>query len=296
MKIVYLVFTHKNERQIKRLVARLRTGSNSFLLIHHDHSKGVALPFQNGSDLHVIPDYVPIKWGDASLLLATLRSLSWLEKERFEFDWLITISGQDYPVQPPRSIEAFLNSTAHDAFVAHELIHEDPARHQRSWQTMCLRHYFYHSVRLFGREYRLKRRHPYRNGFDCYAGSNWMNLSRRAVEYLWSKKEMTARLVSYLKGTFGPDETLFQTVLLNGSGLNIASDDKRFVLWRDDLPNPLMLCLDHLEAIVGSGAFFARKFDDTVCPEVLDQLDEVIQPASFQEAKFRCDQGHVPRL
>ncbi len=40
MKITYLLLKYRNERQIKRLIARLRHGSDSFVLVHHDYSKG----------------------------------------------------------------------------------------------------------------------------------------------------------------------------------------------------------------------------------------------------------------
>lgn len=286
MKIVYLLYTHRNERQIRRLAARLRTGSDSFLLIHHDHGKGVTLPVRGGSDVHVINDYVPVTWGDATLLLATLRGIRWLEEEKFDFDWVVTLSGQDYPVQPLHRTESFLKNTAYDGFVAHELIHEDPKQHQRYWQTECMFRYFYHYdpiLRVLDRKFRLKRRHPYRNGFNCYAGSNWLNLSRTAVEYLWSKKDIQARLIRYFEKSFFPEETFFQTILLNNSELSIANDDKRFILWRDSAKHPELLCLEHLDAMVGSGDFFARKFDDSVCPEILDRLDDVVQPASIGE-------------
>jgi hypothetical protein len=47
----------------------------------------------------------------------------WLEEEKFDFDWLITTSGQDYPVQPLHRIESFLENTSRDAFVEHEAAH-----------------------------------------------------------------------------------------------------------------------------------------------------------------------------
>ena len=222
MKIVYLLLTHKNEPQIRRLVARLRAGGDSFLLIHHDYTKGVSLSYPNSPDVHVIRDYVPIRWGDVSLLLATLRGIRWLGEERFDFDWLITLSGQDYPARPLSRVEASLRSTAHDAFVAHELIREDPALHERPWQTLCLYHYFYRSIHLFGREYRIKRRHPYKGVFNCYAGSNWLNLSCRAVEYLWSQKELNSNLVRFISVTIIQEEIIYKTVRLNGLGLEDA--------------------------------------------------------------------------
>jgi hypothetical protein len=276
MKIVYYLLTHKSPRQIERLVDRLRTGSNGFVLIHHDQSKGIPLSITDSSDVHIMRDHLPVKWGHISLTLAMLRGIEWLGEESFNFDWLLIISGQDYPMKRIGKIESFLGTTTFDAFVHHELIHEDPAFHERYYQTLCMRRYFCRRIKIPGlRPVFVKRRHPYRF-MNCYAGSQWLNLSRRAVEYLWSKGETLGYLLRYLRRVECPDETLFQTVLLNGSNLDIANDDKRFIVWREDDDHPQILSLEHLREMADSDAWFARKVDEEVCPGILDSLDGMI--------------------
>jgi len=45
-----------------------------------------------------------------------LRCYAWL-LERVEFDWVVTVSGQDYPIRPPAQIERKLAAGPYDGYV-----------------------------------------------------------------------------------------------------------------------------------------------------------------------------------
>jgi hypothetical protein len=275
MRTVFYLMTHKNERQIKRLVKHLRSFGNAFVLVHHDASSPV-LTLPASSDVCLIDDPVRVRWGGFSQVEMMSKGIDWLEATRTEFDWLIILSGQDYPAMPVAQIETELRDTQFDAFVDNELIHEDPARHTNNFQAVCMRRYFMRTIRIPGvRRFHFRRTHPYSEAFQCYAGSNWLNLSRKAVEVLWSMKAERASLARHLRHAPCPDETFFQTLLFNGSSLNIQSWDRRFYMWREDASNPEILGIDDLDRIRASGAWFARKVDDTVDTELLDRLDSV---------------------
>jgi hypothetical protein len=81
--------------------------------------------------------------------------------------------------------------------------------------------------------------------------------------------------MQYLRHAKCPDETIFHTALMSDSGLKVDNTDKRFIVWREGANNPEILGLEHLDAIVASDAWFARKVDEPVCPELLDRLDEI---------------------
>jgi len=276
MNIVYYVMTHKNERQIKRLVAHLQSSANSFVLIHHD-AKRAPLALSPGNDLHVLNDPAEVRWGHISVVRAMWRGIEWLEKERFPFDWMIFLSGQDYPIRPLNQIEAELQHTKHDGFVHHEIIHEDSALHERDFHALCMQRYFLRRLKIPGmRPRHFKRRHPYSAGMKCFAGSQWLNLSHRAVELIWSRRTRVTALMQYLSKASCPSETVFHTVLMNDSNLEIQNSDKRFIVWRDEADNPETLGLEQLDGILSSDAWFARKVDDTVSSELLDRLDDIV--------------------
>jgi hypothetical protein len=69
------------------------------------------------------------------------------------------------------------------------------------------------------------------------------------------------------------DEACFHTILGNAPGLSFAPGNGRFIRWQGN-DSPDILCAADLPALFGSGAHFARKFDEVVDATVLDRLDE----------------------
>jgi hypothetical protein len=106
-------------------------------------------------------------------------------------------------------------------------------------------------------------------GIPIYVGSSWMSLSRLAVLTVLSAPQ---DVLTFFRHVPCPDEACFQTILLNAEGLTFAPDHGRFIRW-DNKENPEILTTRDLEAMVDSGAHFARKFDDQVDAAVLDLLD-----------------------
>lgn len=280
MNVIYYVMTHKNERQVKRLLKHLESSGNSLVLIHHD-AKSTPLALRPRDNLCVLDNPVKVRWGHISQVHAMWRGIEWLERENLPFDWMIFLSGQDYPIKPLSQIEAELRRTKVDGYVHYEIIHEDHSLHKRYFHTVCMERYFLRRLKIPGMEPRyFRRRHPYVGGMKCFAGSSWLNLSYRAVQCLWSRKAMIDSLSHYLRKAPCPDETVFQTVLMNDSNLRIENTDRRFTVWRDDADNPETLGLEHLSRILSSDAWFARKVDETISLRLLDRLDDIVVPRS----------------
>ena len=119
VKVVYLILTHTNPEQILRLVKSLSSGNSaSHIVIHHNYSCSDLCtdPFERFNNVHLVEDPVCVRWGEFSLTQAVLHSIEWISR-KFKFNWLVFISGQDYPIQPIREIEKFLNTTNYDGFI-----------------------------------------------------------------------------------------------------------------------------------------------------------------------------------
>jgi len=117
--VVYFIASHTNPQQIVRLVETLRAGSSTAsIVIHHDYSKSYLDPaaFEGMHNIYIIEEYIPVQWGAFSLTEMTLHSFRWI-LNHLEFDWLVFISGQDYPIQPLSHIEQFLENTPYDGFM-----------------------------------------------------------------------------------------------------------------------------------------------------------------------------------
>jgi len=308
-QFVYLIVSHSNPAQVLRLARAIeRASPTAHIVIHHDASKS-RLDIPADLRVHLVPNPVSAEWGDFSLVEIFLRSTTWI-RENLDFQWIVNISGQDYPLQPLAAFESRLASSDQDAFLEHF-----PALGPAPWSegTGRRRYYFWYTrLPKFARYYllpeplkqalaRVKKwfngaqslvdlrtsprgigtklgvrriTTPFNERFVCYGGADWFNLNRKSVETIHRFVAEHPRIVSYYRHTFIPSESFVQTVLLNNSNIRAVNDSCRYVNWGDiPVASPGILRTADLDRAIGSGQPFARKFDLNVDSHVLDLLD-----------------------
>jgi len=294
--VAYLVLSHQLPDQIVRLAGALRAGSpRAPILIHHD-------PRAPGPDrrrldrlggVHPVPAR-PVRWGWASQLDALLASFAWA-LEHLRFDWLTVISGQDYPARPLEDAERELAASGIDGYVQGELV-PAPAITSRTVDEFASRYFHRHrQIRPPGPRMRralergrplltirdmpwgtlLGRRvaAPFDPARPCRRGQDWLTLSRRCVELVDRARREDHRLVDHYRHVPHPAESFPHTVLHAEPGLRLSGDPRRYSAWEAGSPHPLVLGMADLEAIVASGADFARKLDSRVDAALFDALD-----------------------
>jgi hypothetical protein len=113
------VLNHRGSPQLVRLLTTLRRQlPDSPLVVHHDRFRA-ELPFselEHLGNVHLLRSERPVLWGDFSLLEAYWRSMTWMV-ENLEFDWLMLLSGQDYPIKPLNGFHEYLAGINADAVV-----------------------------------------------------------------------------------------------------------------------------------------------------------------------------------
>lgn len=310
-RVVYFVASHVCPEQIARLARACRTGGDrSRVLIHHDY-KCSDLPPESVEpipNLDLMRDSAPVEWGGFTQCVMILRSMQWLLDNR-DFDWVVYLSGQDYPCMPLAQIERELTDADCDGFL-------DANPVENRWWVIGGQRYLYQYFTLpkfrgWGRvQEMLHRRNerilaqggvprfvipqekdrgfrvgyrpvftPWRNGFKCYAGSSWWTLNRRSIEYMVRFARQNHRLAHfYRRVQFAPNESYFLTILLNNPELKLeVRRSKRFIRWsHPETGHPDVLRADDFNEIVNSGCHFARKIDQRKDPRLLDLLDEHI--------------------
>lgn len=145
MKICYLIQTHKNPEQIYRLIDAIQKSStNDKIIISHD--------FTN-CDLDIIYlQKLGVKVfsgkggrGDFLSVQCYLNAIKWLIDNRIKYNWLIYLSGQDYPIKSISKYELFLSETNYDGFLeyfdvfsseSHWSIQEGKSRYLFKYQTI----------------------------------------------------------------------------------------------------------------------------------------------------------------
>jgi len=119
MKIAFLVLNHRPPAQLARLVSALRSQlPDSPVVVHHDvfgaEPPGSLLEPIGG--VHLLISGRRAAWGDFSIVDIYCWSLTWMT-EHLEFDWVILLSAQDYPIKPLAGLAECLTRNGADALL-----------------------------------------------------------------------------------------------------------------------------------------------------------------------------------
>ncbi len=312
MKVLYFIQTFKNPAQIYRLVRTIKKSSpESHILISHDFtvSNLDIAPLQDLPEVDLLRLRGKGGRGDFSMIQGYLDAVDWLLSHNTKFDWLINLSGQDYPTQPLPRIEKFLAETKYDGFLEYDDAFSEsehnlwPADEGR---TRYLFQYWRSGIHIYGKHlhdkiyYRIQyyinncqrfmkiisgfdcimvgiavSSTPFHNNFLCYRGSYYHTLSNKCVQFLYEFSKQNPDLVEYYKKTVCPNESFIQTVLVNSGLFNLCNESKRYIdfLNSPDSSRPRTLTVEDYSLLLKDNIHFARKFEPGQDSRILDMLD-----------------------
>ncbi len=299
----FVLITHRSPEQVVRLVRRLNELYGSPPIVcHHDFLQCdlplAALP----KNVSFVRPHLRTSWGGFAVVEGTVRAIRQLFQRTDAPDWFVLLSGTDYPIKPAASVIRDLGDARYDAHIFFQPI--DPAALESDWQRECYRRYFTSRIYLpdcsresgFGwKSRRLPRwmkfpRHPFREGFRCYAGSQWFAANRDAAACVLREAERRARFNSYCCKAPFTEELYFQTLLVNVGGMRLNNVNYRYTDWSAGGSHPKTLGMEDLPALLGSSSHFARKF----CadrPAVLDAIDRAVDEMARMERRGGGAQG-----
>lgn len=265
-RIAYLLLAHAAPAQLGALVREL-AGERAAFYVHVDRAARASVFREMQRALEGIPNvrYVERQstpWGSFALVEATLRCMQAAEDESLGYSHAVLLSERDFPIRPRAEIEAFLAAHADSTFM--------------EWHDMPFWLDSHHRLR----HWHLRRRHlhiwiPARRRIPAVVdpirgGAMWWCMARDDVRHCLDMAARHPEIARYFRHTDVPDETFFQTLVCARPGATVVNDSMRFILWDPDAAHPETLTAAHLDAMTASGKLFARKFDETANPGVLD--------------------------
>jgi hypothetical protein len=259
----------------------------------------------------------PGGYGDFSHLDSYFAAVDWLEAHGVRYDWLENLTGQDYPLRPIADIERTLARGDADGYLQYAPVfpgetppgadqgaapgyrlctsfdaamryryrhwrigHPTPAR-QRWLRPLMALDWMQPWVRIslgFSTIGVRRRSTVFTDDFICYGGSFFCTLSAPCVRYARGFARENPDVVEFFRGTQAPDEVFLQTVLVNSGKFRLVPDRKRYIDFSRSRNNhPKTLGVADLDAMLASGAHWARKFDPAHDGEVLDILDRHVR-------------------
>lgn len=268
MRLSFLLLAHKAPAQLERLLHAIYRPQHWYY-VHVDRkataeTHATAKRLGALSNVTVLPSRRCV-WAGFSVVAATLGGMrAALDRP---WDYLINLSGQDYPIAPVEALERFLAANRGKNFI-------DAKNQEVEWRGALRRvHRYWIETPLRVLPVPLLRR-QLPDGIVPYGGASWYMLSRDAVDYA-ARSQLGAKLERHYQLSVCPDEGYFQTVLMNGGFASTVDHDiRREIVFPVGASHPVTLTTQDLPRLEASTAFFARKFDEG--DPVLDRLDALI--------------------
>ena len=299
MGLAYCILAHKNLAQIARLLRAIAHPDNVCVLHYEKRAprsehEALARMAREFSNVHILPAR-SILWGRFSVVGAQLEAMGKCLALADRWSHFITLSGQDFPLKSQAEMIAELEAARRNSFLSFFDPFTEPLwknladRISRVYIESPMLEAFL-KIRFIGRQFRrlcgwtdrmpfvpfVKRANP--SWFRYMGGSNHVILSREAASYIVNNPD-ARRIIQWLKCSGIPDETVFQSVLLNSPlAASVVNDDRRAIFWESPgSPSPITFTRTHIEWLREArrqGKLFARKFDSGVDDEVICEMEK----------------------
>ena len=262
MRIAFVLQTHRLLDQVGRLIDTLDRGCPGDLItVVHSGSRDELRTLAGKHRIDCALSAAPAR-GRFGLIDSYMSALRWLHRQDKPFDWVVLLSGQDYPIRPLSEFRKTLTQSQVDGYV----YFFDPlnariagsGRMAQSVNETKDRYFFRYSsltddlsvtgravLRLprqalaLTRSYRINtsfglalgrraKTMPFTHEFRLYAGSYWHIIRRECAEALVRFADENPDIVDYFRHVVLPDEAFIQTILLNNKNFRLSPDDLRY--------------------------------------------------------------------
>jgi hypothetical protein len=288
MNEVFLIHAHKDIDQLNALVEQLR--DDDFIVYVNLDLKWTIDPARVHPAARLVHKRIDVRWGGFSQVQATLNSLRQVVAEVPQFDKVIFLSAQDFPLLPNVRLKQELAALAHN-----ELLDAVPVR-QDGWPVAFRYQYFYREggsrleravcgvANRVLRALHWKRAMPHR--LAPWGGSSWWALSRECTVMLLERIEREPGLKRFFGTVLCPDEMFFQTLVMNSPlRARVLRQNFRHIQWPEQgARNPKVLDESDFERIAAAPAHFCRKLDSRASAGLLPRLRALLQERARRAA------------
>jgi len=289
MKIAYIILAYKNPEQVFRMINKLQSENTSFFL-HIDYYANfegfLKIPKEiNQKRLHFSTKRFKTNWSSFGCVNALLHNMKTITESPEKFDFVITLTGQDYPIKNPAELENFLQTNRNNIFMSNFKL-PSPI-----WKNGGIERVMSYHFNIFRKRILIKILHrsmiilmpflPAKKldiSYDLYGGEAHFAFPIEIVNYILNFLNENPIFLNFFKHTYMPDEVIFQTLIMNSKHKNKVMDNTlKYIDWSTpEFGLPATMNYDYAEKIKTNRNFFARKFDVQKDSKILDYIDREI--------------------
>lgn len=293
MKLAILLQCHKDAQQINLLLKALDIEEID-IYIHVDSKSDILDEIKLRKNIYILPDdlRVDVQWATFSQVEATINLLKYTIKNG-SYDFYALISGQDFPLVKANKIVEFLDKNKNSNFMnlivsKHYLGGKNNNFDKRNEiifpQWIFKRNFINHIIRRswveitggYNCTYTLFKRKQLEN-IDFYFGSQWWCINNAFFKYMINFINNNSSYINFYKKSSCPDESFFQTLLMNSELKKTRKDYLHYINWSEYKSSPKVLDISDVINALNSDKIFARKFDYSVNPDAVNYIYKLIK-------------------
>ncbi|HTS45013.1 MAG TPA: beta-1,6-N-acetylglucosaminyltransferase [Puia sp.] len=280
MRIACLIMAHKDPLQVERLIKKFEhEGFDFYIHLDKKSDKSEFKYLENLKRVYFIKNRIKVRWASFSFVKAIVTSMKEVLNSGRHYDFISLMSGQDYPIKPISAIYSFLKNNQEKNFICFE--------EQGEWWNHAIdriKKYHFTNFDFKGR-YRVQfmvnailPRRKFPLPYMLYGGPRamCMTLTPACARYVVNFIEENRRLRKFAYFTWGPDEFLIPTIIMNSQFKNsVINNNFYYIDWSKGGSNPKTLTVEDFELLAKTDKLLARKFDIAEDAAILDLIDEM---------------------
>lgn len=283
MKIANLIMTYTCPEQTERMIKMLQCDGYDFY-IHVDKKISIE-PYTYLEQLpntYLIKNREIVRWAGYNTLIATFNCIDEICTSGKNYTFINFVSGQDYLIKSSSYIYNFFKINRGKEFLSFKnYVTEWPEGMVRIKRYSLINFRFkgkYIIERIMNLVLPLKKL-PY--NYHPYGESMFWMLSPECALFVANKVRNDKKLRNFFKYTWGADEFVFSTILMNSKYKDkIVNNNYRYMDWSAGGSHPKVLGVEDFDKLKNSEMLFARKFDMNKDADILDLLDDHLKTAN----------------
>lgn len=283
MRLAYLILCHKDFEQVRLLIEKLDNESVDFYI--HVDKKVKVYPKVAKPNVYYLSEEerVTVNWASYEMVRATLLLISKCIGSGKTYDYVVLLSGQDFPIKANAEIQRFFEKGSAWNYI--DVLDETNSYLKRFEKRVCLyypkwmtkRNVFSKGIKklyvlITGGDrhtFKLFKRHGMTK-VRPFFGSQWWALQWKCLCWMAEYIEKDPAFATFFSNSLIPDESFFQTLFMKSPFSETSRGRIVYLEWNGS--HPKTITKDLAKELVESECeyLFARKFDTTVDKEALE--------------------------
>jgi len=294
MKKIFMLLAHQLSEAMIFTIGSLSKNKDDIVLVHIDGNSDISkFLFLGSENVIFVENRVNVKWGDWSVVEATLNLMKL--SCNYSYDYCFLISGDDIPVMASNEMNRMLYENSGKDFIHFQ---DERDNYTDAIDRVIYSYKNYHFVKngdlktkskvklhkffkkiLFKKQEAIDIIDLY--DFNIFKGTQWFTLQSDTVHRILEFIESNLNLIFIFRDSFCPDETFFHSIIKylcietyhDPSKMN---DALRYIDWQSGPEYPKNLDENDLSQLIGKGYFFARKVSREVNKDFLKHYGDIV--------------------